>query len=537
MEQEPFLPGSIDEQIEHLVQTPHGPELPDERLVQDTSTLYQEYERSRDRVWARLQEHITYNATPAKQELPPLENKILHHRRYNRMKQNVLQPGRSGVQRFGLIAAVIFAAVLVGGMVGIIQLAHHTTNQPTTINNSASTAAQQNTLSSTYVGSSSNVVSMDAKTGKIIWTYNLPAADLNTLKAPRVIPAGDTVYIALMSFNQKVKSAIIALDALNGHVRWSHQFDTTSEIGELALANGTLYGEVNTNHVRPAPPTPTPIQPTPRPALPTPTPPASIQPTPAPQAGVATLSSVVYAFNAADGKEQSTYRFEGAVDHITISSGVLYTTINQNLSATNLSTGQHLWSASIGDGGTNQFLVGPRVANGIVLTALENFNRSGMIFAYNANNGTKLWQSNLITTETSSMTVTNNVVYFGSMQGTLYAYDARQGKLLWSTSTSGAIETAPSVTNDTVYVPEFVSSSNSVQVIALDASNGQRKWHVSLNGGQMLSLTTNNDAVYLSTSGITDTNTSSKIYALHNTDGSQLWSNTIQGSAETIAVN
>jgi outer membrane protein assembly factor BamB len=135
------------------------------------------------------------------------------------------------------------------------------------------------------------------------------------------------------------------------------------------------------------------------------------------------------------------------------------------------------------------------------------------------------------------MTVVNNVVYFGSMQGMLYAYDARQGKLLWSMSTSSAIETAPSVTNGIVYVPEFVSASNSVQVIALDANNGQRKWYASLNGGQMLSLAANNDTVYISASSIADNNTSSKVYALHSTDGSQIWTNTIQGSAETIAVN
>jgi len=72
---------------------------------------------------------------------------------------------------------------------------------------------------------------------------------------------------------------------------------------------------------------------------------------------------------------------------------------------------------------------------------------------------------------TSSPTVANGKVYFGSGDGNVYAVDAQTGMLLWKFSTKDVVHSSPAVVNNTVYIGSWDS-----YLYAIDADTGQEKW-------------------------------------------------------------
>jgi outer membrane protein assembly factor BamB len=160
---------------------------------------------------------------------------------------------------------------------------------------------------------------------------------------------------------------------------------------------------------------------------------------------------------------------------------------SHSLSATNLSDGKQLWSTTTNN--ENQIIAGPHVANGVVYTTILNLtDNSGnglqsVVAAFKAASGAKLWQSEPIGGGPFGITLVNNVIYVGTDNGTLYAYDAQQGKRIWSHSTTGSIQSAPFVADGVIYTSEDIGFSLSEKVVAVNASNGQEKWHASVKGG------------------------------------------------------
>lgn len=72
---------------------------------------------------------------------------------------------------------------------------------------------------------------------------------------------------------------------------------------------------------------------------------------------------------------------------------------------------------------------------------------------------------------TSSPTVANGKVYFGSGDGNVYAADAQTGVLQWKFATKDVVHASPAVVNNTVYIGSWDS-----YLYAIDADSGQQKW-------------------------------------------------------------
>ena len=91
----------------------------------------------------------------------------------------------------------------------------------------------------------------------------------------------------------------------------------------------------------------------------------------------------------------------------------------------------------------------PAVANGIVYIGA----RSGILYAFNASNGSLLWTEATGGTIDSSAMIADGVVYVGcssnlANQGqvckaNLYAFNASNGRTLWTGTTGGSIDTSP----------------------------------------------------------------------------------------------
>ena len=72
---------------------------------------------------------------------------------------------------------------------------------------------------------------------------------------------------------------------------------------------------------------------------------------------------------------------------------------------------------------------------------------------------------------TSSPTVVNGKVYFGSGDGNVYAADAQTGTLIWRFATKDVVHASPAVVNGVVYIGSWDS-----YFYAIDAETGLEKW-------------------------------------------------------------
>jgi len=72
---------------------------------------------------------------------------------------------------------------------------------------------------------------------------------------------------------------------------------------------------------------------------------------------------------------------------------------------------------------------------------------------------------------TSSPTVANGKVYFGSGDGNVYAVEAQSGTILWKFPTKDVVHSSAAVVNNTVYIGSWDS-----YLYAIDAETGQQKW-------------------------------------------------------------
>ena len=69
-----------------------------------------------------------------------------------------------------------------------------------------------------------------------------------------------------------------------------------------------------------------------------------------------------------------------------------------------------------------------------------------------------------------TLAVANGVVYVCSEDGMVYALNANTGTKLWSSATSGAVMSSPAVANGVVYIAGLGN------VYALNASTGAQLW-------------------------------------------------------------
>jgi len=150
----------------------------------------------------------------------------------------------------------------------------------------------------------------------------------------------------------------------------------------------------------------------------------------------------------------------------------------------------------------------PTVVNGIVYFGSHDNN----LYALDTATGQLKWSFRSGHTIHSSPTVVNGIVYFGSYDCNLYALDAATGQLRWSFPTKDVVRSSPIVVNGIVY---FGSWDN--HLYALDATHGRKIWAFRTGDWVQSSPTIVNGMLYF---GSDDHN----LYALDAASGRKKWS-------------
>ena len=93
------------------------------------------------------------------------------------------------------------------------------------------------------------------------------------------------------------------------------------------------------------------------------------------------------------------------------------------------------------------FYVTPAFANGVLYVASED----GYVYAFNASNGSLVWQAN-VGPSISSPLVVGGAVIVGTAAGMVDKLRTSDGHLMWSTNVGGAIWSPASIAGGVVYV-------------------------------------------------------------------------------------
>src|SRR5689334_22854067 len=121
-----FWPESLEEQLDQLAQADShftGPTMPDVRLVGDLRTVYTDYTRAGERVWARLAEHLAErDQTPnnviliasERSQTERFEHIQVEQRQFATLSAPQPKSPRRSWRVFTLVAAVLVSVVLVG---------------------------------------------------------------------------------------------------------------------------------------------------------------------------------------------------------------------------------------------------------------------------------------------------------------------------------------------------------------------------------------------------------------------------------------
>jgi len=120
---------------------------------------------------------------------------------------------------------------------------------------------------------------------------------------------------------------------------------------------------------------------------------------------------------------------------------------------------------------------------------------------------------------TSSPTVVNGKVYFGSGDGNVYAADAQTGTLLWKFATKDVVHASPAVVNGVVYVGSWDS-----RFYAIDAETGLEKWSLMMGEDP----TTHNQVGFQSSPAVVDGTVyvgcrDAHVYAIDAATGKKKW--------------
>ena len=195
--------------------------------------------------------------------------------------------------------------------------------------------------------------------------------------------------------------------------------------------------------------------------------------------------------------------------------------------ALNKNDGAIIWKYNTGVTTTGSSVESsPAVVNGVVYVCSYDANihaLNGNVYALNAASGAYIWKYSLFHHFTSSITVSDNIVYVGADDGYIYALNASNGAYLWKYSAGEytQVNSSPAVANGIVYVGSYMSRSDILgphgYVTALNSANGVRLWQY-VPGG--LFYVTSSPAVV---NGIVYIGSSDSIYALNAATGAYIW--------------
>jgi outer membrane protein assembly factor BamB len=296
----------------------------------------------------------------------------------------------------------------------------------------------------------------DAHTGSLSWQYDTQNSTLNT--APTV--AGNNVFIS-------TGNTLYVINAQTGKERWEHQWGS-SNISSLTVPfvqNNTIV--------------------------------------------VSATDGALHALDTTTGKELWT--LHDAVNIISDTSsainGVLYVQSlkDDTVLAVNLDDGVTLWQTSpVNQQGETEPVTNAIISgNSVYTSSYSNITGGGILSAFNAKNGQKLWDIPLETGEQfSNLQANNAITYFTAnpmVSGKGYyevAYDGKTGSQIWKFPLQEKIIANPVIDSNTFYC----ITGNGV-VYALNAQNGKQRWSYLVHGDVNL-ITFNQNIFYIEVGSI-----------------------------------
>lgn len=224
-----------------------------------------------------------------------------------------------------------------------------------------------------------------------------------------------------------------------------------------------------------------------------------------------------YALNAQNGDLIWKYKSDGNFSYSTpaLENSTLYSTnTDHNLYALDAVSGKLKWKFAT----ASTTISSPAVVNNIVYFGSDDH----YIYAVDAVSGNLKWKYLTDQNVDSSPAVANGIVYIGSADGNLYALDALTGSLKWKYDTgSPIVEASPVISNNVIFIGNRDGYLN-----AVDATNGQSKWIFSANGISLEQSkpSINNGVIYVASwYNINDFKQAGALYAIKESDGSQIW--------------
>jgi outer membrane protein assembly factor BamB len=288
-----------------------------------------------------------------------------------------------------------------------------------------------------YVGSvDGNLYALDATSGTKLWNYSTG----NTIDSSPAVYNG-IVYVGALGF--------YALNATNGEKIWNSSSDYI--MSSPTIVNGVVYfagshtvyalnaengmmlwnNSVSSSNWQ-------------------------IVSSPAVANGIVYIGSDdhnLYALNATDGSQLWVYPTSSYVESSpTVANGIAYViSDDENLYALNTTNGEKLWSYS----GTYDTANGESVAVVNNVVYVLSGNNGPHIFgvflkALNAKTGVQLWSSNTTDCEPFPIVV-GDVLYVDGINN-LFAFNAIDGSWLWNSTQTGEILSSPAYANGVVYV-------------------------------------------------------------------------------------
>lgn len=291
-----------------------------------------------------------------------------------------------------------------------------------------------------YVGSADGILhAVRLSDGNSKWTHPTGGAIYGeTLVADKII------YVANDS------GLVLALDCATGHERW-----------RVDLGGGAVARE-----------------------LPADEPPYAFDyqtPTPVLADGViyiGTADGGCHAIDAATGKSLWRFAATGKIrtTALVVSDRVIFSSLNQFVSALDRKTGTLAWQVDVGGAVT----ASPVLAAGNIIVGT----RSYMIVALNPADGTRAWERfQWLSWVESTPRLRDNILYVGSSDNRVVrALAAPDGRTIWSTDLDGWAWARPAATADTVYASCAGPSSYPLKrppvgsLSAIDLRTGALKW-------------------------------------------------------------
>ena len=288
-----------------------------------------------------------------------------------------------------------------------------------------------------YTARTETVNAVDAATGEISWSQNLPVP----------APTGSPTVADGRLFVGNSEGTLFALDTDTGAFVWEWSTDAEGIWGSPIVANETLY--------------------------------------------VGDVRGGLHVLDPADCTHQWTYQTEGkwhvSTPAVDPNDGTVYASTMNSLE---LPDGHEEFFFDYTDSpgqifqwfGSNEF------------DRFGQIEGEGTVEAVDGDSGVGLWQTSFPDFVVSSPAIANGRLFVGCWDHSLYRLDATDGTEQWTAATAGPISGSPSVTDGQVFI-----TSGRGDLYNVDVSNGERNWFVPINGPVTSAPSIIDEAVYIST--------------------------------------